>query len=173
MQRGRRNKSIPQDLPGTQEHMIPPGFEVHLQAPIHSSSIYIHQQIKMCPTLTHSENWKGICKEMPAVLSQSVDTAHAVLIQIRMLQLKENCVIMPDFHPSTHKKIYLELPNLCARSASFAASEGISQRTVIYYVPPRCHILQRHASKGRNWSFFLASSLLANISEVNRDLVEA
>ena len=32
-------------------------------------------------------------KETSAVLSQSVDIAHAVLIQIRMLQLKENCVI--------------------------------------------------------------------------------
>ena len=128
---------------------------------------------KCAPHLHIPRTEKVFGKKMPAVLSQSVDTAHAVLIQIRMLQLKENCVIMPDFHPSTHKKIYLELPNLCARSASFAASEGISQRTVIYYVPPRCHILQRHASQGRNWSFFLASSLLANISEVNRDLFEA
>lgn len=43
-------------------------------------------------------------KETSAVLSQSVDIAHAVLIQIRMLQLKENCVILPDFHPTHTQK---------------------------------------------------------------------
>lgn len=43
-------------------------------------------------------------KETSAVLSQSVDIAHAVLIQIRMLQLKENYVILPDFHPTHTQK---------------------------------------------------------------------
>ena len=62
---------------------------------------------KCAPHLHILRTEKVFGKEMSAVLSQSVDTAHAALIQIRMLQLKENCVIMPDFHPPPHTKRFI------------------------------------------------------------------
>lgn len=58
----------------------------------------------MCPRLSNLRAEKMFGKETLAALSQNVNVAHATLIRIRMLQLKENCVILLDLHPPTKKK---------------------------------------------------------------------
>ena len=59
---------------------------------------------KCAPHLHITRPEKIFAKETSAVLSQSVAIAHVALIQIRMLQLKENCIILPDFHPPHTQK---------------------------------------------------------------------
>lgn len=143
----------------TQEHMTLHDLKSIFKTP----SIllpYIHTSAdQMCAPHLHIPRTEKIFgKETSAVLSQSVDIAHAVLIQIRMLQLKENCVILPDFHPThTQKDLSGVAQPLCPISIFCSIRR---------HIPADSHllralgvILQRRASTGRNWPSFSKQSL--------------
>lgn len=69
--------------------------------------LYTYISRSKCAPHLHITRPEKIFGKETAVLSQSVDIAHAALIQIRMLQLKENCVILPDFHSPPHTKRFI------------------------------------------------------------------
>ena len=107
------------------------------------SSILLYTYIirsKCAPDLLILIAEKIFGRDTSAVLSQNVDVAHAALIWIRMLQLKEKCLILPDCPlPHTPKKYLASVPpNLCLNRYLLSVLKSILMD--FYWVPTRCHM---------------------------------